>query len=1029
MRGLPLLVLVLIVLTPALSFGQGSITGVVRDSSGAVLPGVTVEASSSVLIEKVRTAVTDGNGQYRIVDLRAGTYGVTFSLPGFSAFRREGVVIEGAFTATVNADMKVGSLEETVTVSAESPVVDVQSVRRQITIDSELISALPAARSYASLMQLMPNTVTQAGGAMDTQVVPGMVVFGGAGGRSNEGRLNIDGISVGSAFNGAGVSSYIADIGNAREVTMITSGGLGESEGGGPSLNVLPREGGNTLRGTFYAAGAGGRMLGNNITPELEARNVTAPNRYRKLWDFNVGVGGPILQDRLWFFGTVRNEGSERTVTSMFANANAGDTTKWTYVADRSRPAINAASYRPITLRLTSQATSKHKITGFWDEQRPCEGGAAPGFSGNACRKSGDGEIFGGSTAPPTPSASATVAPEASAYRDYGNRVVQAKWTAPMTNRLLFEASYGTYRSRWGGDTIPGLGTERLIRVVEQCAQGCADNGGIPNLTYRSTNWASNVNWNTQWGATMSFVTGTHSVKAGYQGAWLYDNRKNFTNEEFLQYRVNNGKPDQITQSIANFQTRQRVRSDAFYVQEQWTRGRVTLQGALRYDHAWSYFPEQTVGPVRFFPTAVTYPHTEGVKGYNDLWPRGGVAWDLFGTGKTSLKVNFGRYLEAAQNMGLFTALNPTARLQLTTTRTWTDSNTNFRVDCDLLNAGAQNLSASGGDVCGGSSNANFGTQVFASTLDPELLSGWGVRSGDWQFGASIQQEVLPRVAVEVGYQRRWLVNFLVTDNLARAPEDHTEFGVNIPLDPRLPGGGGGVLTGLYNVTPAASTRLNDNFQTLSDRYGSQTQLANSINMNVTVRPRFGLVLQGGFNTAKTDSDYCEIRRAVPEWSVILAQSPVNPWCDTSTGWVSRFTAVGSYVIPRIDVQVASTVRSDQGGDLAANWVAPNSATVGLNRAFAGIGGNTITVNLIEPGTLYGDRVNQFDIRLAKIVRVGRMRANVGFDLYNVGNSAPVLSYDQSFVLPTAANPQGTWLRPTSVLQPRFAKFSVQVDF
>jgi hypothetical protein len=1023
------LVLSLLVLAPAWAFAQGSITGVVRDSSGAVLPGVTVEASSSALIERVRTAVTDGNGQYRIVDLRAGAYVVTFGLPGFSTFRREGIVIEGAFTATVNADMKVGSIEETVAVSAESPIVDVQSVRRQITIDSELISALPAARSYASLMQLMPNTVTQAGGAMDTQVVPGMVVFGGAGGRSNEGRLNVDGISVGSAFNGAGVSSYIADIGNAREITMTTSGGLGESEGGGPSLNVLPREGGNTLRGTFYAAGAGGRMLGNNITPELEARKVTAPNRYREIWDFNVGVGGPILQDRLWFFGTVRNEGSERTVTSMFANANAGDPSKWTYVADTSRPAINAASYRPITLRLTSQATSKHKITAFWDEQRPCEGGAAPGFSGNACRKSGDGEIFGGSTAPPTPSASATVAPEASAYRDYGNRVIQAKWTAPMTNRLLFEASYGTYRSRWGGDTIPGLDTSSLIRVQEQCAQGCADNGGISGLTYRSTNWASNVNWNTQWGATMSFVTGTHNIKAGYQGAWLYDNRKNFTNDEFLQYRVNNGRPDQITQSIANFQTRQRVRSDAFYVQEQWTLGRVTLQGALRYDHAWSYFPEQTVGPVRFFPTAVVYPHTEGVTGYNDLWPRGGVAWDLFGTGKTSLKVNFGRYLEAAQNMGLFTALNPTARLQLTTTRTWTDSNTNFRVDCNLLNAGAQNLSASGGDVCGGSTNANFGTQVFASTLDPELLSGWGVRSGDWQFGASIQQEVLPRVAVEVGYQRRWLVNFLVTDNLARAPEDHTEFGVNIPVDPRLPGGGGGVLTGLYNVTPTAATRLNDNFQTLSEGYGNQTQLANSINMNVTARPGLGLVVQGGFNTAKTDSDYCEVRRAVPEWSVIFAQSPVNPWCDTSTGWVSRFTAVGSYVIPRIDVQVASTMRSDQGGDLAANWVAPNAATVGLNRPFAGIGGQTITVNLIEPGTLFGDRVNQFDIRLAKIVRVGRMRANVGFDLYNVGNSAPVLSYDQSFVLPNATNPEGTWLRPTSVLQPRFAKFSVQVDF
>ncbi len=104
--------------------------------------------------------------------------------------------------------------------------------------------------------------------------------------------------------------------------------------------------------------------------------------------------------------------------------------------------------------------------------------------------------------------------------------------------------------------------------------------------------------------------------------------------------------------TINAFPVHQRVRSDAFYVQEQWTMGRMTLQGALRYDHAWSYFPEQTVGPVRFFPTAKTYPHTVGVEGYHDLWPRGGVAYDLFGNGKTSVKVNIGRYLEAAQNGG-----------------------------------------------------------------------------------------------------------------------------------------------------------------------------------------------------------------------------------------------------------------------------------------------------------------------------------------------------------------------------------------
>ena len=480
-----------------------------------------------------------------------------------------------------------------------------------------------------------------------------------------------------------------------------------------------------------------------------------------------------------------------------------------------------------------------------------------------------------------------------------------------------------------------------------------------------------------------------------------------------------------MTLTISDFPVKQRVRAESWYGQDQWTRGRMTLQGALRFDHAWSYFPAAQVGPTRFFPHPVLYPDTKGVTGYNDLTPRAGIAFDVFGTGKTAVKANIGRYLEAAQNGGLFIASRPSGRLQTTTTRSWTDANKNFVADCDLLNGAQQDLRPKGGDFCGAYTTPTFGTEIFDTTQDPNLLSGWGIRSGDWQMGASVEQQLLPRVSVELGYQRRWLVNFLVTDSLNRSPADHTQFGINVPVDPRLPTGGGYVLGGLYNVSAAAAAKGSNNFVTLI-KDGDQTQVANSVSMKVVVRARNGLNLQGGFNSANTHSDYCAERAAVPEWTVVGAQSPTNPWCDTSTGWITRFTALGSYNLPKIDVQVSSTMRSDSGGSLAANWAAPNSATVGLNRPFAGVAGTTVTVNLVEPGTLHGDRVNQIDLRFAKILRFGRTRTNVGLDIYNITNSAAVLTYNETYVPNQAV---GGWLTPTSVLQARFVKFSAQIDF
>src|SRR5260221_8190399 len=182
----------------------------------------------------------------------------------------------------------------------------------------------------------------------------------------------------------------------------------------------------------------------------------------------------------------------------------------------------------------------------------------------------------------------------------------------------------------------------------------------------------------------MSYVAGKQSMKFGYQGGYLMDARVPYPNSHFMTFRMNKGNPDQINEIIDYNLIQQRVRYDAYYAQDQWTRGRITLQGALRFDRATSIFPAATIGGVRFLPTVTSFAETKCVDAYKDLTPRGGVAIDLFGDGKTAVKFNVGRYLEAAQNGGLFIASPPTPRLSTTASRTWTGTDGNFRPHRDL---------------------------------------------------------------------------------------------------------------------------------------------------------------------------------------------------------------------------------------------------------------------------------------------------------------------------------------------------------
>jgi hypothetical protein len=1026
------LVLLLLFLIPAVAHAQATIAGTVRDSSGAALPGVTVETSSPALIEKIRTATTDSSGLYRIVSLPPGTYTVSFTLTGFNVIRREGIELSGSFTAQIDGSMTVGGVTETITVSGETPVVDVQSIRRQTTISSEVLTSIPTARSWAATALLIPGIITTGGGPTDVQVTPQMTVFGGAGGRNNEGRMQVDGLNTGAGLGGSGVSTYVADISNAQEVVTTTSGGLGEAEVGGPTLSIIPKSGGNRIAGNAYISAVGGDLIGSNYTQELKDKGLQTPGQLLKQWDYTFGMGGPIIRDRLWYRVAARDEGQHRTIPNIFPNLNAGDPTKFLYAPDRDHAVRGAESWRLYTVRVTAQASSRDKINVHWDEQHPCNG-ATYETSGDGCRnqpKNGDrvGPLGLGGL-------SSTTSPEIATYLYAHPRVRQVTWSETATNKLLFEAGFGAYQAPFGPYESPGNPNRDLVRITEQCTAvgGCPANGGLA-VTYRSANWSDSWDAQYTWRASAAYVTGAHNLKVGYGGVGLVSDLQNFTNNKNLSYTVNNGVANSLTQSLLPFTTSHRTRNMSLYVQDQWTRGRMTVQGALRYDRNWSLFPEQTIPVSAFLRTPLVFPETKGVNAYQDISPRGGVAYDLFGNGKTAIKVNFGKYLEPTSNNNNYTLSNPITRIATTTSRNWTDNDNDWVVDCDLLSPLAQTPATTGSvDNCGVMNSPTFGTATqTTANIDPKILSGWGVRSNDWQIGASVQQQVLPRVSVEVGYFRRWLNNFTVTDNLALGSADYTEYSITAPTDARLPGGGGYVVDGLYNVTQAGFSTPAKNSITLADDIGEQYQRYNGFLVNVSARISSGLQFQAGVNSGKTVQDNCAVRAKVPELTTGAGTSPAvgvgNPYCHSDPGFITKMTALGAYTVPKIDVLFSGTFRSDQGAPLAANWGAPVAQVSAALGRPAAVLGNTVTINLAAPGKVWGDRVNALDLRVAKVLRFGRTRNTVGIDIVNVLNSDAILTYNQNFN-PSITSGASAWLAPTSVLTPRFVKISAQIDF
>jgi hypothetical protein len=1019
-----LLLLAGITLAPTVAFAQASLAGLVQDTSGAVLPGVTVEAASPALIEKVRTTTTDANGRYSIPDLRPGAYTITFTLAGFSTFKRDGVELTGTAVVTINADMRVGTLEETITVTGETPIVDVQSTTRQAVIDQEVLAAIPNARNPFTTGVLIPGVrrgganVPDVGGSVVQEVAS--LEFNGS--RQSDQRMMVNGVALSTMIGGGWGGGAVPNATGMAEFAIDVSSVDAQSATGGVRINFIPRDGGNNLAGTVFGGFTQESFASDNFTgSDVQARGLTVPPRIKGNGDFNPGVGGPIVRDKVWFFLSGRYLYADNYVPGMFFNANANNLSNYRYVSTGEQAIIHQ-DQKMFQGRFTYQASQRNKFGVTYDLEALC-----------SCPNQ----------------ISATVSPEASVDRRFPlQRFVQMDWNNPVSNRLLLEASAIHRVERWGamhlqtgkGDNIDAI-APGMVPVIDNPSLATGS-----SLNYRA--FATGVggtfnnswNWNLHYRAALSYVTGSHSFKVGFNNAYGHHENTSYTDPTTPYfYNFANGVPTQVVYRITPRTVEVNVDRDlGLFVQDKWTVGRWTLSGGIRYDTFANSFPPQAIAPTALAPSLnVQFDKIENYS-LHDIAPKMGATYDLFGNGKTALKVTLNKYLEGLGTTGaLSDQPNPINRLITSTPRPWTDANSNFTPECDLLNYAANG-------ECGALVNgAIFGTVVPGTTYDPEVLTGWGKRFYNWEFTTSVQHELLPRLSVDLQFARRWYGNFRTMDDQAIGPADYDLFTINVPSDSRLPNGGGYPLTA-FDLKPAAFALAQRNFVTLSKNYGDQTEVFNAVNFGLTSRLQNGLMIQAGAGTGRVVTDDCAVVEALPETlhANAFTGNPANPVTNTRSfanaartlercrqdhGWRTSMQGMVAYVLPKIDVNISGTFQ-DLPGSSTSNSIGTSmsanaaiaAASTTLGRAYSS-GPNARFFNIVEAGTVYVERMRQLDLRLSKLFRVGTTRTSVNFDFYNVLNSNSVINENITY--------GAAWRTPQLILLPRIFKLSAQFDF
>jgi hypothetical protein len=682
------------------------------------------------------------------------------------------------------------------------------------------------------------------------------------------------------------------------------------------------------------------------------------------------------------------------------------------YEPDVSRLAYTDEHYKDTTLRLTWQAAAKHKFTFSNSQQPACQCFFQLLETGTA----------GGRLA----------APEATGQHHYNpSYMPMLTWTHPATNRFLIEASgsvNGYFRNTKREPGVDGV----TIAV--------ADLGKNLNYGSRANNLGSGGSYGSlarmvvHQRAAVSYVTGSHTIKSGVDLNQYSDGRKKYEDpnqiNQAMSYTFRNEAPVSVTLWATPFGTYNTARDIAVYLQDQWTVRRVTLNMGLRYIDYKATVPAYHLDagpwvPARDFPAVDNVPH------WQDLSPRLGVAYDVFGSGKTALKATFGRYPPRSNPA----AINiPASNAAASATRTWNDNTYpvgdprrgNYVPDCVL----GPSVPGANGE-CGAVSDANFGQPRASSTRRADdALTGFNRQTFNWQSSVSLQHELRPNIGLSVGYFRTWYRGFLATDNQFVTPADYNQFCVTAPVDSRLPNSGQQVC-GLYDLRPALFGQV-DNLVTQAEHYGKRTEVYNGVDITLNARFGQGGQVSGGLSTGRTATDSCDIVAQLPESLLgAVTANVLSPtqFCNLTPPWSATTQVKFAVVYPLPwDLQTSAIYQNLGGPPLRATYVATNAEIrpslgrdLGSCRGAATCNG-TVTVDLFQPNTLYDDRIQQLDLRVSRNFRLrGTARVRGNFDVYNLFNANTVLNLNTGY--------GAQWLQPIQVMGGRLLKFGAQLSF